>query len=95
MSNTITFSGLASGMDTSSWVEALVNVKKETLNQLTSKQTKYNTQQTALSSVQSSFSALRTKIEKITDSKFGGSFDLFAKVILLCIFLINSIVSFG
>ncbi len=79
MSNTITFSGLASGMDTSSWVEALVNVKKTTLNNLTSKQTKYNAQQTALSSVQSSFNALRTKIEKVTDSKFGGTFDLFAK----------------
>ena len=79
MSNTITFSGLASGMDTSSWVEALVNVKKATLNNLTSKETKYNKQQTALSSVQSSFSALRTKIEKITDSKFGGTFDLFSK----------------
>ena len=79
MSNTITFSGLASGMDTSSWVEALVNVKKTTLNSLTSKQNKYSTQQTALSSVQSSFNTLRTKIEKITDSKFGSSFDLFSK----------------
>ena len=26
---TISFSGLASGLDTSSWVEALVSVKKE------------------------------------------------------------------
>lgn len=79
MSNTITFSGLASGMDTSSWVEALVNIKKTTLNNLTSKQNKLSTQQSAVSSVQSSFNALRTKIEKITDSKFGGSFDLFSK----------------
>lgn len=79
MSNTITFSGLASGMDTSSWVEALVNVKKTTLNNLTAKQEKLTSQQMAVSTVQSSFNTLRTKIEKITDSKFGGSFDLFSK----------------
>jgi len=79
MSNTITFTGLASGMDTASWVEALVNIKKTSLNNLTAKQNKLSTQQSAVSSIQSSFNSLRTNIEKITDSKFGGSFDLFAK----------------
>ena len=79
MSNTITFTGLASGMDTASWVEALVNIKKSTLNSLTTKQSKLSTQQSAVSSIQSSFNSLRTSLEKITDSKFGGTFDLFAK----------------
>lgn len=75
----ITFTGLASGMDTSSWIEALVSIKQQSVTSLKSKQTTINSTQTVLDTVKSNVTALRTSIEKLTDSKLGGSFDLFAK----------------
>lgn len=75
----ITFSGLASGMDTSAWIEALVSIKQKSVTTLQNKQTTINSTKTVLDTVKSNVSALRTSIEKLTDSKLGGSFDLFAK----------------
>ena len=79
MASTISFSGLASGLDTSSWVEALVSVKQQKVTalqtDLKSKQTVKNT----LNDTRSKFTALRSAIEKLTDAKFGGAMDLFAK----------------
>lgn len=75
----ITFTGLASGMDTSAWIEALVSIKQESVTSLQKKQTEIGSTKTVLDSVKSNFSSLRTSIEKLTDSKLGGSFDLFNK----------------
>ena len=79
MASTISFSGLASGLDTSSWVEAFVSVKQQKVTalqkDLTSKQTVKNT----LTDTRSKFTTLRSAIEKLTDAKFGGAMDLFAK----------------
>lgn len=79
MASTISFSGLASGLDTSSWVEAFVSVKQQKVTalqtDLKSKQTVKNT----LNDTRSKFTTLRSAIEKLTDAKFGGSMDLFAK----------------
>ena len=74
----ISFSGLASGLDTSSWVEALVSVKQ---SKVTTQQKELSTLQstkTVLNDTRSTISSLRTAIEKITDAKFGGTFDLFS-----------------
>ena len=79
MASTISFSGLASGLDTKSWVEAFVSVKQQKVTalqkDLKSKQTVKNT----LNDTRSKFTALRSAIEKLTDTKFGGAMDLFAK----------------
>ena len=79
MASTISFSGLASGLDTSSWVEAFVSVKQQKVTalqkDLKSKQTVKNT----LNDTRSKFTTLRSAIEKLTDAKFGGAMDLFAK----------------
>lgn len=75
----ISFSGLASGMDTSSWIEALVSIKQQSVTNLQTKQTNTQLAKSALDTVKSSVSSLRSSIEKLTDSKFSGSFDLFAK----------------
>lgn len=79
MASTISFSGLASGLDTKSWVEAFVSVKQQKVTalqtDLKSKQTVKNT----LNDTRSKFTTLRSAIEKLTDAKFGGSMDLFAK----------------
>lgn len=79
MASTISFSGLASGLDTKSWVEAFVSVKQQKVTalqtDLKSKQTVKNT----LNDTRSKFTTLRSAIEKLTDAKFGGSMNLFAK----------------
>lgn len=75
----ISFSGLASGLDTSSWVDALVSVKKQDLTKFQTQLTGYQTTKTTLNDTRSAYSSLRTAIEKLTDAKFGGSMDLFAK----------------
>ena len=79
MSSTISFSGLASGLDTSSGVKALVDVKKEEVTSLQKNLKTIQTTKSTLTDTKSKFTALRTAIEKLTDAKFGGSFDLFAK----------------
>lgn len=79
MTSGITFSGLASGLDTSSWVEAFVSVKKEELTKMQTNLKSIQTQKTTLNDTRSKFSTLRTSIEKLTDAKFGGTFNLFTK----------------
>lgn len=75
----ISFSGLASGLDTSSWVEALVSVKQQKVSTLQTDVTKYQTIKSTLTNTRSVFSSLRSAIEKLTDAKFGGAMDLFTK----------------
>ena len=79
MTSGIKFSGLASGLDTSSWVEAFVSVKKEEVTKLQTNLKSIQTQKSTLNDTRSKFSTLRTSIEKLTDAKFGGTFDLFTK----------------
>ena len=79
MGSTISFSGLASGLDTSSWVEALVGVKQEKVTALQTDLKALQTKKTTLTDTRSAFTTLRSSIEKLTDAKFGGTFDLFAK----------------
>ena len=76
---TISFSGLVSGLDTSSWVEALLSVKQQDITALQTELTAQQTSKTTLTTTRSITSSLRTAIEKLTDAKFGGTFDLFAK----------------
>lgn len=78
--SSITFTGLASGMNTTAWVEELVKIKKaKRYDKLVAKQETLTAKQKAVSTVQSSFTSLRTSLEKITDSSLGGAFDLFSK----------------
>ena len=76
---TISFSGLASGLDTSSWVEALVSVKQQEVTKFTTKLNTYQTTKSTLTDTRTAFTSLRSALEKLTDAKFGGTFDLFAK----------------
>ncbi len=76
---TISFSGLASGLDTSSWVEAFVSIKQEKVTALETELKGLQTVKTTLNDTRSAFTALRSAIEKLTDAKFGGTFDLFGK----------------
>lgn len=75
----ITFTGLASGMDTSSWINALVSIKQQSVTKLQNSKTTVETSSNVLNTIKSKVSTLRSSIEKFTDAKFGGSFDVFSK----------------
>ncbi len=75
----ISFSGLVSGLDTSSWVDALVKAKQEKVTALQTDLKAIQSKKTTLTDTKSKFTALRTALEKLTDTKFGGTFDLFGK----------------
>lgn len=75
----ISFSGLVSGLDTSSWVDALVKAKQEKVTALQADLKAIQTKKSTLTDTKSKFTALRTALEKLTDTKFGGTFDLFGK----------------
>lgn len=75
----ISFSGLASGLDTSSWVDVLVKAKQEKVTALQTDLKAIQSKKTTLTDTKSKFTTLRTALEKLTDTKFGGTFDLFGK----------------
>ena len=75
----ITFTGLASGMDTSSWINALVSIKQQSVTKLQNSKSTVEASSNVLSTIKSKVTTLRSSIEKFTDAKFGGSFDLFSK----------------
>ena len=75
----ISFSGLGSGMDYSSWVDALVAVKQESLLSVKDKISTVETSQKKLSSLKSSFTTLSSNISKFTDSNIISAFDIFSR----------------
>lgn len=75
----ISFSGLASGLDTSGWVDALVSVREQKITELEVDLSAIQNTKTTLTTTRSSFNSLRTALEKLTDKKFGGAFDLFGQ----------------
>ena len=76
----ISFSGLASGLDTSSWVESLVALKRAKVTTLEEERSGIELTQSTLSSLKSFFSSFRSMLEKVTDTKLGiPSMDLFAQ----------------
>src|SRR5574344_584583 len=78
MAGTITFSGLSSGLDTSSWVDALVSVRQTTITSLQSQQTLKKTLLSVVNSIKSYFTSFQNTLQKVTDSQFGiASMDLF------------------
>ena len=76
---TISFSGLAAGLDTSGWVEALVSVKQEKITALKTDLAEFQKTKSTLTDTRAAFNSLSTALEKLTDLKFGGAFDLFSQ----------------
>jgi len=74
---TISFSGLASGLDTDTWVESLVSIKQQSVTSLLTEKTKLEQSSSSVSKLQVSFNSLRTALEKLTDSRLGNTYDLF------------------
>ncbi|MCQ2738634.1 MAG: flagellar filament capping protein FliD [bacterium] len=77
---TISFSGLASGLDTSSWVSALTQLKQAKVTTLQEKKENIIDSNNALAGIKSFFSTFRSMVEKVTDSKFKiASMDIFSQ----------------
>ena len=74
---TISFSGLASGLDTDTWVSQLVSIKQISVTNLENEKTKLQETSSTVSKLQLSFNSLRNSLEKITDAKLGTYYDLF------------------
>ena len=79
---TISFSGLASGLDTSSWITSLTALKQAKITTLQQQRETIATSKDTLQSIKSFFSSFRATIEKITDSRFNiATMNLFAQTI--------------
>ena len=76
----ISFSGLASGLDTTSWVESLVALRQAKVEGYEEEKTGIESMQETLSNIKSFFSSFRSMIEKVTDASFGiPTMDIFAQ----------------
>ncbi len=77
---TISFSGLASGLDTSSWIESLTALKQAKVDTLEEEKEAVALSRETLNNIKSFFTSFRSLIEKVTDTKFNvSSMDLFAQ----------------
>jgi len=76
---TISFTGLGSGMDYSSWIDALVEAKKANLTTIENKITATEAAQTALSELKSSFTSFNSTLTTFTDSNLISAFDIFGR----------------
>ena len=76
----ISFSGLSTGLDTSSWVSALTALKNAKVESLEEQKTTVNTLRDAVSGIKTFFTSFRSSLERLTDAKFNvKTMDIFAQ----------------
>ena len=76
----ISFSGLASGLDTTSWITSLTQLRQAKVVKFEEQKQEVVAAQSTLQSIRSIFTSFRASLEKITDSKFKVSnMDIFSK----------------
>lgn len=80
----ISFSGLASGLDTSSWVKSLTALKQAKVTVLEEEKKTAVLSKETLNGIKSFFNSFRSVLEKVTDTRFNiPQMDLFAKNVAL------------
>jgi flagellar hook-associated protein 2 len=70
----LNFTGLSSGLDTTSIINGLTAIESQYIQQLTQRQTTIKTQQSAFDDISSKLQALQTAVESLTNS-VSGPFD--------------------
>lgn len=75
----ITISGLGSSLPIDTWIEKLIAIKQSKINEITQEKTSLGYSSSALNTVKNSFSTLLSSLQKVTDSRFGATSDLFAQ----------------
>ena len=77
---TISFSGPASGIDTTAWVDALVKMKQASVTSLENKKQTLEATTSILDNVKSFFASFKSVISNVTQANLGiASFDLFVQ----------------
>ena len=76
---TISFSGLASGLDTSSWITSLTALKQAKVTSLQQEKEVIATKQSSLSTIKNIFSNFRSLVEKVTDTRLNLNTSVFAQ----------------
>lgn len=76
----ISFSGLGSGLPIDDWISALVQIKQDKIDVLSSEQKQLQTKSSTLNSLNSTYTALQTSLTKLIDSLNSPSSDIFTKV---------------
>lgn len=74
VSPTISFSGIASGLDTSAMIDALMTVERQPINRMQVRRQEYDTKLNAWTAINSKVSDLRTSVDAITSSSDFNSF---------------------
>lgn len=67
----ISFSGLASGLDTSSWVQSLTALKRAKIATLEEEKSAVELSFETLNNIKSFFTSFRSLLEKVTDTRFN------------------------
>ena len=76
----ISFSGLSTGLDTSSWVSALTALKNAKVESLQDQRTSVNTLRDSVAGIKTFFTSFRNSLERLTDAKFNvKTMDIFAQ----------------
>ena len=76
----ISFSGLASGLDTSSWVSALTALKNAKIESLQEERAAVVSLRDAVAGIKTYFNTFRNSLERLTDAKYGvADMDLFVQ----------------
>lgn len=75
----IQFSGIGSGLPVQEWIDAIISSESTRLNNLTTQKYDVQNSRTALNTVESKFSLLRSSIEELTDANLASVFDLFER----------------
>ena len=76
----IQFSGLTTGLDTSSWVSALTALKNAKVQTLQEEKSAVIGIKDVVSSIKTYFTSFRNSLERLTDAKFGtDSLDMFVQ----------------
>lgn len=76
---TISVSGLGSGIQYDQWITQLVAIKQAKIDDVSKQVSEINTSTSTLTSLQSTYSTLQTKIQAFTDIKFSATNNLFTQ----------------
>ncbi|HNW25249.1 MAG TPA: flagellar filament capping protein FliD [Candidatus Gastranaerophilaceae bacterium] len=75
----ISISGLGSGLPVDTWIEKLLALKQAKIDEISQEKTFAGYSSSALSTIKTSFNTLLSSMQKVTDSRFGSTSDLFAQ----------------
>lgn len=75
----ISISGLGSGLPIDTWISQLVSIKQANIDKISAAKTSMTNASSDLGTLKTSYNSLLTALQKITDSSFGATSDVFAQ----------------